>query len=166
VLHLSPRDGPGSKPWADLQRGLERIDTDIWHRAAQLARSLGVENEMGHRLALVPEAAALVAELELPQRETDLYAAMRVTEAGGHARGVVSLLQLASQPGARERVAYVQAKLFPPADVLRESYGVARRGRRGMALARALRIAACLLGLPGAIRDWRRQRSDAPLIRS
>jgi hypothetical protein len=162
VLHLSPRDGPGSKPWADLQRGLALIDAQTWHRAAQLARSLGIENEMGHRLANVPAAAALVAELRLPQRETDLWAAMRVTEAGSHARGVVSLLQFSARPGARERSAYVRAKLFPPSEVLRERHRIARGGRGGIALARALWVATCALRLPGAIHDWRRQRRGEP----
>ncbi|HEX4364847.1 MAG TPA: nucleotidyltransferase family protein, partial [Solirubrobacteraceae bacterium] len=60
VLHTSFRDGPGTRAWADLQRGLEMIELATWEQAVALARSLGVTSELGHRLALVPEAAELV----------------------------------------------------------------------------------------------------------
>lgn len=160
VLHLSPRDGPGSKAWHDLSRGLEIIDRKTWKRAADLARTLGIGDEMGHRLSLVPAAATHLAALQLPSSETGLYAAMRITEAGSQARGVISLLQLAAQPSMRGRAAYIQAKLFPTADVLRDRYAVARRGGAGLVVAQMLRSAACLVALPLAVVDYRRARSS------
>jgi hypothetical protein len=89
---------------------------------------LGIHREVGHRLALMPEAAELLSSLRLPRGETVLYAAC---ESGTKARtppGVISVLRLSAQSGARERLSYARAKLFPHADLLRDRYPFARRG--------------------------------------
>lgn len=158
VLHITPRNGPGSKAWSDLLRGLCTIELGTWERAVALARALGIEQELGHRLALVPQAADLAASLQLPSDETGLYAALRVGERDTYPTGVISVLKLSAQQGTRERLAYARAKLFPSAELLRDRYTLARRGDVGLAVVRAWRFGRCVVGLPAAVWGWRRER--------
>jgi hypothetical protein len=151
VLHLSPRDGPGSKAWADLGRGLEIVPLDAWHHAACLARELGIAGEMGHRLSRMPDASSLLVALSLPTRETRLHAATRIAQRGERVPGLVSLLKLAGRTGAQSRLAYLRSKLFPPRAVLHVIYPNAGSGHAALALMRSRRIASCVVGLPRAL---------------
>lgn len=157
ALHVSPRNGPGSKAWSDLRRGLEVIDLGTWEKAARLAESLGIAHEFGYRLSLVPEAEQLVRQLRLPRVETSRYAAMRFEQEGGSG-GLVSLLKLDAQTGLRRRLGYAATKLFPSDDVLRQRYRFARRSRAALLLARMWRPMSCAIGLPASLLAWRRHR--------
>ena len=157
ALHISPANGPGSKAWNDLRRGLDVVDAKTWDLAGQLARSLGIAHEVGYRLSLMPEAAPLLSRLQLPRTETTLYAASRL-EGDGHGTGVISLLKLCAQRGARRRAAYAWAKVFPSRAVLRQRYRVARRGNAGLVVARIWRPVSCAIRLPAAVLAWRHER--------
>jgi hypothetical protein len=91
-----------------------------------------------------------------------LYAAARISHSERYSRGVISILQLVATTDLHGRLRYVTAKLFPPAQLLRERHELARHGRAGLAASRVLRVASCVVRLPAALLDWRRQR-QAPV---
>lgn len=68
VLHLQPRDGPGSRSWQDLDRAVGVLDRATWRAAAALARRLQLDGDVGALLARHPSGTALARELGLPTR--------------------------------------------------------------------------------------------------
>jgi hypothetical protein len=158
VLHLSWYDGPESQPWRDLQRALQVVDSQTWDDAAAIARSLGIEAWFGARLHRLLEARELVRTLALPHE----HASIDVWLAPGSAvgiPGVGSLMRLAAQQGRRAQLAYLRAKLFPPAEFLLERRQSARSEPIAAARARIAWLARCVTGLPRAIRAWRQLSS-------
>lgn len=66
VMHVSFADAKDAKVYIDLSRALDRIDRATWQSAADLARRLGVDDEMGARLRLVDQGVTLADDLDLP----------------------------------------------------------------------------------------------------
>ena len=157
VLHISPRNGPGSKAWNDLRRGIEVVDPGTWEQAAELAKSLGIAHEVGYRLSLMPDAGPLVSRLQLQRAETSLYAAMRL-EGDGHDAGVVSLLKLSAQDGVASprRIRPREAVSFRRGSASALPTGA--RGVAGLACARIWRPMSCAIGLPASFLAWCRDR--------
>jgi hypothetical protein len=156
VLHVSPADGPGSKPWLDLERGLQLIDKDVWQAAARVAADLEIAGELAHRLARLPQARTLLAQLDLPHGETSLHASLRIAHSGGSVPGLMPLLRLTALPDRRSQLAYVRDKLFPPARFLLAHDKPARHRGWALSAARIAWITTRLAWLPGALRAWQR----------
>ena len=153
TLHINPTNDRASRAGRDLRRAVTQLPEATWLEAASLARALGLEREMGYRLSLIAESAGLAQRLGLPARETAGYARYRTAE-GEHPRGTLSLLAMSERATPADRVRYLTGKLFPPREVLADRDPLARRGRRGLAVARVRWIAACVARLPGALRGW------------
>lgn len=47
VLHLRPKDRPGSKAWVDLGRALARVELQVWNGMAALAADLDMRQDGG-----------------------------------------------------------------------------------------------------------------------
>jgi hypothetical protein len=152
VLHLAHHDRPGSQPWRDLERCLSHCTSEEWQVAIQIARELGVENEIGIRLRRVPEGAQLADQFDLTQRGSRYYRLREAFETGEAPRSVHSIWALTALPDSRSRVAYVRVKLLPGEDDLRVRYALARRGHVG--LARTLHVAAIVGRLPATLGAW------------
>jgi hypothetical protein len=158
ALHPVPADGPTSKPWQDLELALARVDDVTWGAAVSLARELGIESELSARLQRLAAGAQLAERLMISPRGSDYYNLVGAVTSGRAPRSVYSISHLRSRPTHAARLAYVAAKLFPPAEQLRGDHALARRGSAGLLLARALRVLAVIAGLPRALIAYRRER--------
>ncbi|MGZ4796532.1 MAG: nucleotidyltransferase family protein [Acidimicrobiia bacterium] len=153
VLHLRPTDRPGSQARRDLELAVER-DPVEWERAADLARSLGLEAHMGALLRLVPRGAVLADALDLPAAWP---MALRV-EFDGAGRATRFLSRL-TELGWTGRIMLVGEKLVPPPSYLRARSRLARRGRIGLAVSYAARVGSSPVRLLEVVRAALRRRA-------
>jgi hypothetical protein len=161
ALHLAPCDDVDSQAWRDLERGLERATLDDWRRAAELAAELRVGRELSHRLRTIPRGAVVAEALGLTRRGSRYFLVI-----GGLQRGVVpddllALAVLSALPDRSSRLRYVRGKLWPPAEILRARFALARHGRWGLGLVRTAHILGALRRAPAALAAWRRCGRDA-----
>lgn len=130
VLHLRPKDRPGSRAWTDLQRAIVTIPEERWKRAAQLAAALGVDDQVGALLRLIPAGESLADHLGLPRR-WPLY--LRVQFKGRDTTAALFLAEFFQVPWlARFRLAVEW--IAPPPDQLRTRWPLAARGHLGLAI--------------------------------
>jgi hypothetical protein len=127
ALHAIP--GWGEHVFADLERAVATVDASVWEGAADAARRLGVDDELGFRLALVPGGAALAGDLGLPTAEPKHSA----------------LAFAMTLSGWRARSRYLFQKVFPPPAYLRSVGGVGP-GRLALARAYAGRVVVAVRG--------------------
>ena len=135
ALHAIP--GWGDHVFADLERAVAIVDPSVWEGAADAARRLGVDDELGFRLGLVPGGAALAGSLGLPTAEP---------------RRASALTFAMTLPGWRARSRYLLQKVFPPPAYLRAVSDVGP-GRLALARGYANRV---LLAARGKRRNSRR----------
>lgn len=154
VLHLDAKDGPGSQAWVDLERAVDTVDRPTWRRAAELARHLGIEAEMGERLRTHPRARGLAHELGLPARGSERFQLRAAVARHGAAPQLYSVHRLSALSGWRRKASYVRQKVFPPPEFLRQWSPLARRGGVRLAVAYLARAMWCLARLPRGLRDW------------
>jgi hypothetical protein len=150
ALHAA-RPGAGAvKAARDLERGLERLDRSAWWAAADLARQLEAVDSFVAGLTTVSSGAVLAAELGLPpcrSREALLFAR-------GAPRFAAGIEGVVSTPGVRSRLVLLARALVPSVRFMRSTSLLARRGRRGLAAAYALRPALMVAGGLPALRAW------------
>lgn len=152
VLHLEPRYGPGDQPWADLERALRVVDAGLWQEAAMLARTLGIEAEMGAKLRRLDAGAVVADELDLPTCQSARLA-FRASTADQQV-----LARLAALPGWRAKLRYVGRKLLPPRSYLRQATPLVDRGALGIAAAYAYRVVLAGRVTAKALSGWMRRR--------
>lgn len=156
ALHAAQHGREERKPLEDLARALEKLPTERWAAVAALAEQLRATEAFATGLRLVPEGAALAAELDLgAARSTD--ASLRIAP--------VPLAQgfehLATTQGVRARLRLILRELFPTPAFMHWWSPLARRGRLGLAAAycwRPLWLAG--RAVPG-FRAWKQARRDA-----
>ncbi len=152
VLHLQPKDHPGTKAWDDLERAIARVDFEIWQLAIGIAGELDLLPDIGALLRLLPEGAALADRLGLPVDPSDrLIAAHR-----RHAPGFTRFWYRFRSGNLRHGARYLWRKALPPAEKLRQTYPVAGEGRLGLIRAHGQRMAT----LPAKLEHWYRYRRD------
>ena len=161
ALHLSPHDDEQSQPWRDLDRALRRLDDDAWRPAAAVASELGIEQELGPRLRRHPLGAELADRLGLPRAASARYLLAGAVSGGVADESALSIEYLVELTSWSGRARYATTKLFPPREYLEARCPLARRGAAALVAARAARVIACVVGLPRAVRDWRRYRGQA-----
>ncbi|QXC60858.1 nucleotidyltransferase family protein [Aquihabitans sp. G128] len=137
VLHLQPKDDPGSRAWVDLERAVSRVDLATWRAAAELAAEVGVREEVGPLLRLVDGGAALADELGLPS----VPSAQLLRHHRRHAPRLDRLVRRIRGGSPAEVRRAIRMTLAPPPSRVRLSYPIARRGGLGLAAAYLWRIA-------------------------
>jgi len=147
VLHLQPKDVPGTRAWTDLERAIDRVGRDDWAAAAELADRFGVRDDMGALLALVPGGAELAGRLDLSTTPSDAL----LQEHRRHAPAIAHVARNMRRRTPGEAVRVVGAKLSPSR--IRQ---VAPEGDGRPSLVRAYAHQAARL--PAAVRDWVRYR--------
>jgi hypothetical protein len=158
VLHLGQSDGAPSRAWRDLDRGLKKCDNEEWRAAVEVARQLGVENELAVRLRRLPEGAKLADEFGLTRRGSQYYQLRTAIDRGRAPMSSHSIFAFTALPDTRSRLTYLRGKLLPGAEALRERSGLARRGHTS--LAATLHIARVLTRVPATLAGWARYYRD------
>jgi hypothetical protein len=154
ALHAAHHGGTLEKPRTDLELAVDRLSGDTWGEAALLAGELDAIEAFVTGLRLVPAGVALADRLDLPTAAS----ALRRLMASGAPPGSLTALRVIETRGVRGRARAIRGALFPGADFMRASSPLARRGRRGLALAYLVRAAARARQLPTALRAVRRSR--------
>lgn len=148
VVHLQPKDVPGTRAWIDLERAIHRVDREDWVAAVELADRFGVRAEVGALLALVDGGAELAEQLSLDTTPTDVL----LQEHRRHVPAIPHLARRVKGRPAGETVRVVLAKVS-----LARVRAVTPLGEHGrVSLGRA--YAHQLARISGAIRDWVRYR--------
>lgn len=155
ALHAAHHGETLGNPLRDLDRALERIDHDGWRAAAALARELDATEAFAAGLRLRPVGAELARELELPTK----LSPRRRLMASSQPAGSLGLLRIADARGHRLRA--IRDELLPAPEYMRAHDPRARRGRGGLALAYAARLASRGAGLPRALTAVRAARRGA-----
>ncbi len=159
VLHIQPKDRPGTKAWSDLERAIEVVDRSTWVDAAALAEGWGVADAMGALLRLVPSGGPLADDLGLPEAPPPWL----VQHHRRHALPAARAGHRLRSARPREVPAVLARLAVPPTRAMVVSYPEARRGRLGLAVAHLHRW----VRLPGhALRAARqRTRRSGPTLR-
>jgi hypothetical protein len=114
ALHLAThaaQHGTGDlKAMADLARGIERWDIELWRSAARVAEDVEGTQAFAAGLRLLPGGAELALELGLPDTD-DLTWAIRHLDT--RPRGTFHLRALAQAQGASERLDVLRRSLLP-----------------------------------------------------
>lgn len=133
TLHSAHHGPLKRKPRRDLERALDLLPDAAWESAARLAALLEATPAFAAGLSLFPAGRVLSARLGLPS-ERSVELVLRSWGAPPLARGLDWLLRT---PGLRAKAALVARTLFPSRGAMRIWRPLARRGRRGLAVAYA-----------------------------
>jgi putative nucleotidyltransferase-like protein len=141
----------------DLAVALTRVGSEEWEQARSLATQLEALPAFGVGLRMFPAGREIADRLEIdtsPIPETLL----RSEAAPDLALG---LNWAADLPSTRLRARFIVSKVFPDANSMCASSGVARRGKAGLAAAYLQRLLWLSIRAPRAIRAVRRARRRA-----
>jgi Uncharacterised nucleotidyltransferase len=141
----------------DLAAALEQVGLEDWQRAAALAEEIDAVGAFAAGLRTQPNGATVAQQLRLdaPPRPETLLRARAAPDLS------LGLNWAADLPSKRAQLRFVAAKTFPAPDAMRSRSPLARRGRRGLALAYVQRLAWLAVRTPRAVRAVRRARRAA-----
>jgi hypothetical protein len=144
-----------SKPQADLERALARVELGVWREAAALAHELGAGPAFAVGLCLSPRGRDLAARLGLSTRAASRAVRLRAGAPLGAAMALDWFVeQLLRTPGVHSRVRLVGRQVVPSREWMLAGYPIARRSRRGLVAAYVVRPVHIALMLPSALRAW------------
>ncbi|MGN6692746.1 MAG: nucleotidyltransferase family protein [Aquihabitans sp.] len=150
VLHLQPKDVPGSRAWVDLERAVDRVDLADWRAAVELADRFGIRDEVGALLALVAGGRELAEQLGLDTTPPDAL----LQEHRRHAPAIPHLVRRVQGRPVGEAVRVVGRKASPAR--VRAVTPPGPDGRTSLVRAYVVQLGR----LPGAVRDWLQYRRD------
>lgn len=157
ALHAAQHGARARRPIRDLERALERVDADVWTRAAGRARQLGVQGAFALGLRLAPGGAQLADRLAL----TASASAEARLRAATPEPTTIGWMRLLEQRSARAALNVMRAELVPRPDFMRAWSPLARRGRRGLMAAYLGRPWWLLWHVPVAMRDLAEARRSS-----
>ncbi len=157
ALHAAYHRDAGKWVIEDLRRALAVVSLDDWRRAARLSDELRASAAFSSGLRLLRPGAAIADALGLVRSDDPelLLYGQSATEPS------IRMVHYAGQPPLTGFSRLLGAELIPPADRMRTWYPLARRGRGGLALAYAARLARLGLTSPLLIANWRQARGAA-----
>jgi hypothetical protein len=135
ALHAAQHGPQGLVQLDDVARAAERIPLDVWRRAAALAEELEAVQAFAAGLRLAPRGRDLLATLAIRAGPT-MDLAIRAQGNVPVARG---LLRLSQTSGAGQKLRLLAREIWPTPSFMRSWMPIARRGRWGLAVARAYR---------------------------
>ncbi len=136
VLHIRPKDHPGSRAWTDLERAVDVISDDRWRGAVRLAERLGVAGSTGPLLRLSDRGGELADRLGLPRRWPSYLRLQYGGDGTTAARFAADFLQIAWPDRVRLAVEWVA----PPPDHVRRRWPLAATGPSGLAIIYVTRL--------------------------
>jgi hypothetical protein len=165
ALHASHHGPSVERPVEDLRRAVTRAADEAWAAAATVAREIEALGAFAAGLALLPEGRERLRALGLeppPRAPRAVRApdARDVPLAAGFTR-------LAAAPGLRAKASLLREELLPSPSFMRWWTPLARRSRRGLAAAYALRWLYLARNAPrgaAAARRSRKKRREFPRL--
>lgn len=142
--------GPHGHVIADLERALAGFDGEAWAQAARLAHELGIEAALATGLQMRSQGEWLARELGL-RLPTSIEGWLTIRSSPA---GAIALQRLLRTPGLRGKLAFAITRLFPSAEFMRETRPIARRGRGGLTVAYASRLASIAVSVCPALWSW------------
>jgi hypothetical protein len=158
ALHVSRHGREFEWPLRDLELAVQRVPTDVWSHAVEIARRLDALPGMVSGLHVIPEGEELRRALGLP---IDGVSAALVIEAENMPKVTRNLERLAVTEGLGAKVAFASRKLFPTAAYMRYEYRLGDCGTARLAGAYAARLLHLLRDLPASLLAWSRARRQA-----
>jgi hypothetical protein len=149
AAHHGPQWGPAV---TDLEAALEVFDRECWEAARDLAVELQAEAAMGIGLGISDAGRTMARQLALHSEPTP---ANRLVWAGAPWSAIV-LESVMAQRSLRAKIAVISRVFWPSPSALRRDSALARRGRRGLVAAYAVRAFRLARKLPTAVRARRR----------
>jgi hypothetical protein len=157
ALHAAQHGAGVTKPRSDLDRALARVEPVVWQEAAALARELGAAPAFAVGLSLSPLGRDQADRLGLSAGAASRAVRLRAGGAPGTAIAFDRFVeQLLSTHGLRARIRLVGRQMVPSRAWMRAGYPIARRSRRGLAVAYAVRPIRVATMLPSGLRAWLR----------
>jgi hypothetical protein len=138
----------------DPRRAAQRFDFACWSQARDLASKLDATAAMGIGLGLTPEGSRIAEDLGLSTVPT-FGLLLRWNDAPWGSNFIEAM---AAQSGIAKRLGLLIWLLWPRPAALRLSSPLARRSRRGLVVAYAIRPAQLARRAPAALAAWRRTR--------
>lgn len=154
ALHAAQHGSRLVRPGRDLDRALEREQSETWARARDLADRLHAISAFARGLRLSEAGAKLATRLELPT-SAPLDVAARAADASYEG---VALAWWLSRSRGVGRLRFVGRKLFPPASFMRAWSPLAGRSNAGLVIAYLWRVAWVVGRIPRAVIDVARVR--------
>ena len=152
ALHAAHHGPDWGSAVTDLEAALDVFDRDCWEAARDLAVTLQAEAAMGIGLGISDAGRTIARQLSLSSEPT---AAHRLLWAGAPWSASV-LDSVIAQRGLRAKLVVISHVLWPSPTALRRDSALARRGRRGLLAAYAVRGFRLARKLPTAARTRRR----------
>lgn len=154
ALHAAHHGTSMKHPVIDLRCALARCAPHEWSAAAMLAADISASEAFARGLSLLPEGRSVLGRIGMEPREwvgpSDPRGGPPLTE--GFAR-------VAAAPSARTRLAIIVDELFPTREFLWWWTPIARRSRRGLAMAYLWRPLYLMWQLARAVRARRRSHA-------
>jgi hypothetical protein len=154
AMHAARSGRHVATPLADLARALAAFDGSTVESAAGLAARVGALPQFVAGLRLVPAGRAWAAVFG----ERVTIPVLTAARALGGAWGTAKVATVVTEPWWHRPITVAQL-VFPSRTMLRRSMPLARRGGLGLLAAYALRPLWMVVGLPAAVRSWRRAQA-------
>lgn len=161
AMHAAHHGPDFPQPLADLEAALERGAPAAWKEAARISEGLGASDAFAEGLSMSPAGSRLLESLGR-ERRASTAAVSRDVAGVPVADGVQRLWAV---PGAGPRARMLAAELFPSPAFMRWWSPLARRSRRGLALAYGWRMAYLLWRTPSGVRALARARRQSTQFR-
>lgn len=156
ALHAVQNGRRDQKSLRDLERGLGRLEDEVWDGAATLASQVGASDPFAVAMAMTPMGSPVSERHGISAPSDSVWHLWATTPPPG----AVRLKSFVSAGSGRERARMVAAAAFPPPTYMRAIYPLARRGVAGLCFAYSRRLGAGMATLPGA---WRAIRAERKL---
>ncbi len=158
AVHAAHHTRDATKPLGALELVLATLAAHEWSAVTALARELDAVEPLSAALGLVPGGETVREQQGLPQ-QVEVARRMRLDSADW---GATVLADLRDADGLRHRIGIVRTVLAPTPTAMRTYHpGLARRGRRGLAVAYVLRPLRLLVRLPRSLAVLARYRRGA-----
>lgn len=154
AMHAAQNGPVDRKALNDLERGLAKVEREVWRQAAEIAGEIGAEQAFAAGLRLLPAGEALADDLSLTRSMT----VELLLRTGSAPQDAIFFERVHQAIGARRKSALLARKLFPTAAFLRSSSAMARRGGWGLALAWISHPLSLVPRLGPALVAWVRAR--------
>jgi hypothetical protein len=155
ALHVAQHGLGWSRPKADLERAVARVDLEVWRAAAALADELGAGPAFVVGLRQIPRGRNVVGRLGLSAAGASRSVRLRAGTAPGAAMAIEWFVeQLLTTTGVRARMRFLARLAVPAPSWMLEGYPFARRGPGWLVTAYLVRPFRIAKMLPAGLWTW------------